>query len=253
MQSQDSHKSKVIAAAATIVFHVALLFLCFESGLKYKFPPPEELGILMEFEQDFEEPKPIDVAVGVQPKSPVADPDREIELVQKSEGQEVGTKQNEAEESTISDNGDVETYEPERKKEIDKRALFSSAANKAKKDTLAAQTSDKISETLKEGHASGNTKSGATEGMPSAQLEGRQILGSLPLPSYTENDRGTVVIRIVVDAAGNVTSAEVSPKGTTTSNSVLRESARRAALKAKFSTGSSVAQEGTITYIFSLK
>lgn len=254
-ENDNENRPKLIAAAAAAAVHLVVLAVFLLCGMSYMYPPPAEAGILIE-PVDMPEPrievKPIDAATGVEPRSPEPHPEREVELVQKSEAQNKGKKQNQSEEATVGDKGDVEVQEPPRKKVIDKRALFTSADN-GNKDTLAAQTADRISEALAAGHPEGNTKSGSLSGEPSAQLSGRQILGSLPLPSYSQNDAGTVVIRIIVDASGNVTSASVRPKGTTVSNSRMREAAREAALKAKFSTGSSVAQEGTITYIFSLR
>jgi TonB family protein len=251
----DERKPMLIGAAATVGVHVILVLILTLCGLSYMYPPPAEAGILIKPEDMPEPPvemvRPIEAKAGVEPRSPNPNPDKPVELVQKSEAQHKGKKQNLADEATVGDKGDVEVPEPKRK-QIDKRALFSSAKN-SDKDTLAAQTADRISDALIAGHPEGNTKVGALTGEPSAQLAGRQIMGSLPLPKYSENESGKVVIKIVVDAGGNVTSASVQPRGTTVSSSRMREAAREAALKAKFSTGSAVAQEGTITYIFYLK
>ena len=48
----------------TAIFHIALLFIGVGSGLKYNYPPPEEQAILMDFLSE-EEPKPIEVAAGI--------------------------------------------------------------------------------------------------------------------------------------------------------------------------------------------
>ncbi len=257
MKESHEQKSKrmVTAGFATLLFHLFLVALCAYTGLRYLDPPPKEKSLLVEFEPEAGplELKSVEAIAGVEPRAPEADPDRDVELVQKSEGQHTGKTLNEAQEATVGDNGDVEVKEPERKPEINRRALFSADNNRQKKDTVAAQVADKAGDALKEGHAEGNTQSGRTDGEPSVKLQGRQILGSLPKPAYDENAAGKVVVNITVDAKGNVTSATINPVGTTTNNSVLRESARKAAMKAKFSTGSDVAQSGTITYIFTLK
>lgn len=95
-----------------------------------------------------------------------------------------------------------------------------------------------------------NTGTGNT-----VSLTGRTIVGSLPRPSYTNQEEGNVVIEIKVDRSGNVTSASILEKGTTTTNATLRNAARSAALKAKFSSSetSAVEQTGTITYRFRLQ
>jgi TonB family protein len=243
-------KSNMFGIGLTVIFHVALLFIGIGSGLKYNYPPPEEQAILMEFISD-EQPKPIEVAAGIEPRAIVPRPDEEVTLVQRSEGPVEGTKSNEALEATVGDVGDVEVPEPPRK-EINRRALFPTASND-KKDTLAPQTADTPSDNLTAGHAQGNTRVGSTDGTPSARLSGRSVMGSLPLPEYSVQASGRVVVRIMVDKNGNVTSAVPGATGTTVTNRVLWEAAKEAALKAKFNTSSTISQEGTITYIITLK
>ena len=243
-------KSNMFGIVLTVIFHIALLFIGVGSGLKYNYPPPEEKAILMDFISG-EEPKPIEVAAGIEPRVPNPNPEEEVRLVQRSDGPVKGTKSNEALEATVGDDGDVEVPEPPRK-EINRRALFSAADNN-KKDTLAPQTAETPSDNLTAGHAQGNTRTGSTDGTPSAQLKGRSVMGSLPLPTYSVQASGRVVVRIMVDRNGNVTSAIPGATGTTVTNKILWDAAKEAALKAKFNTSSTISQEGTITYIFTLK
>jgi TonB family C-terminal domain len=246
------NKAKLFGIILTALFHAGLLLVCTGSGLKYIYPPPEEQAMLMEFPDD--DLAPVEMAAGIEPRSPEPDPEQEVKLVQKSEGPVEGKKLNEAEEATVGDDGDVEVPEQPRPKEINKRALFTSANNN-KKDTLAPQTADKVSDALAAGHAQGNTRTGATDGAPSAKLAGRTVMGSLPLPGYEVQESGRVVVAITVDREGNVTSAIPGAPGTSVSSSKLREAAKQAALKAKFniSEKAPASQEGTITYIFTLK
>ncbi len=83
-------------------------------------------------------------------------------------------------------------------------------------------------------------------------LSGRSLVGRLPVPTYGSNAEGRVVISIVVDDLGRVTSASMRTNGTTTTNSTLIEAARKAALKARFTPSDEFVQSGTITYIFKL-
>lgn len=246
------NKAKLFGLILTAIFHAGLFLVFTGSGLKYIYPPPEEQAVLMEFPED--ELSPVEMAAGIEPRTPEPEPEKEVQLVQKSEGPVEGSKLNEAEEATVSDDGDVEVPEQPRPKEINKRALFTSANNN-KKDTLAPQTADKVSDALTAGHAKGNTRTGATEGAPSAKLAGRTVMGSLPLPSYEVQESGRVVVAITVDREGNVTSAIPGAPGTSISSSRLREAAKQAALRAKFniSEKAPVSQDGTITYIFTLK
>lgn len=253
-QRDSTRKTSVVTGlAATVLCHLGLLGLGAVQGLKYTYPPPEEEGIEISFEQETA-PEPIQVEAGVQPRSPKADPDKDIRLAKASQAPYQGEKANETEEAVNDDFGDVETPEPrdmEKRKEIDKRALFPSADNKARKDSLAAQTAMKVSNALSAGHSAGNTVSGNNEDAPSAKLKGRTLKGSLPLPAYEEEASGKVVVHIKVDQYGKVTEARAG-EGSTVTSRVLWKAAEEAAMKARFNTSSSapVIQEGTITYIF---
>lgn len=243
------NRANWIGIGLTAVFHALLLVLCFSSGLKYIYPPPQEQAVLMEFP---EEPLPEQVEVGSEPRSETPDPEAPVQLVKRSESPVKGTKANEAEEATVGDDGDVEVPEP--KREIDRRALFPSAANN-KKDTLAPQTSSQPSPRFDEGHASGNTMTGSSDGEPSARLAGRNVVGSLLKPSYGVQKSGRVVVKITVDREGNVTDAIPGVEGTSVTDRSLWSAAREAALQAHFNANpkAPVSQEGTITYIFKLQ
>ena len=215
-------------------------------------PPPEKEQILIEFDE-VEIKKPKQRRDGSKPRAEV--PSKEINLVQQSEAQNLGTKTNEAQEATVGDQGDVEVPEPPRKKEINRRALFSAADNKTQKDTLAPQTARKVSDALKAGHALGNTKTGETSGESKANLKGRTLNGSLPRPSYPVQATGTVVVDIWVDNYGTVQKAVAGGEGTTVTDKDLWNAARKAAMGASFnmSADAPAMQKGTITYIFKLK
>lgn len=85
-------------------------------------------------------------------------------------------------------------------------------------------------------------------------LQGRGLVGSLPMPVYPAGNRGgKVVVRVSVDKDGVVTSATYEPKGSTTSDSALVDAAIKAAKRAKFTVSTAFVQGGTITYVFKLK
>ncbi len=248
--NESQSKSKLIGFSLTAIFHIAILTLFFNTGFKVIYPPPAETGIEVDFE--LEPPKPIQVRSGHQPR--VENPSKrdEVRLVQRSESNLLGEGENRGAQSTMGDRGDVEQFEPPREKPIDRRALFPSEQNA---DSLAPQVAQKSTETIKAGHASGNTQTGSTEGEPQAKLAGRSIMGSLPAPEYTVNKSGRVVVRISVDQYGNVLNATPGVTGTTVQDKTLWEASRKAALKAKFNLSASApsVQEGTITYIFRLR
>ena len=254
----ERRKQAKFSTAAGIILTVgihlcAALFGVF-SGLKYIYPPPEEKSILIDFTE--EETIPEKPKTGIQPKAVNPDPTRDIELVQRSEGQNLGTRQNEAPEATVGPDGDVEVPEPPRQKEINRRALFHSADNKTDKDTLAPQTASEITDNLKAGHASGTTDKGKEVGEPNAKLKGRTpVNGYLPRPDYNVQKAGTVVVNIKVDNYGEVKSAEVDGGLSTVTDKTLWQAAINAAKKARFNMTMNAPplQEGTITYKFVLK
>ena len=93
-----------------------------------------------------------------------------------------------------------------------------------------------------------------TAGSSNAHVKGRNIVGSLPKPSYTSQAEGIVVVQIKVDQYGSVIEATPGAEGTTTNDKELWSAARNAALKAHFNQSASAPaiQTGTLTYIFSL-
>ena len=179
---------KVVGAVFTILVHGTLLGVGFGVGLNNVSPLPVEQGILI----DFSEPEPVPeekpvISTGtVEPKAKDAEPENEIKLVQKSEAPVTAEKSTHGEETTVSPEGDVEVPEPPRK-EIKKRALFSSSNNK--KDTIAPQAADKPSDKLVAGHIDGNTTQGNVTDAPQPRLEGRSVKGYLPQRhSWVEED-----------------------------------------------------------------
>lgn len=114
----------------------------------------------------------------------------------------------------------------------------------AKKDTVVSST----------GQGRGLNPLGDVNAMLDAGLAGR---GSevLPRPKYPPgNKSGKVVVNVIVNAAGYVSSATVSSIGTNTTDSELRAAAVAAAKKARFRKIEELGEmKGTITYIFRLK
>lgn len=253
-RERQEKKSRVTGAALTVSMHIALVICCFLTGFTYLDPPPpEQEQILIEFDEP-QIQRPKQTWDGTSPRASEPDPSRDINLVQRSEAQNEGTKSNEAPEATVDDFGDVDIPEPEREKEIDRRALFTAADNKTKKDTLAAQTAREVTDALKAGHAQGNTKTGETSGEPNAKLAGRTVNGTLPRPTYGVQASGKVVVEIWVDNYGTVQKAVAGAEGTTVTDKTLWQAARKAALGAHFnmSADAPALQKGTITYIFRL-
>ena len=87
----------------------------------------------------------------------------------------------------------------------------------------------------------------------SFNLTGRSIAGGFPIPAYTQQEEGKIIIKITVDPEGNVIFAEIE-NGTNIANASMRKSALDAAKRAKFNSISGANnQSGTITYVYKLK
>ena len=67
---------------------------------------------------------------------------------------------------------------------------------------------------------------GSSDGEPSARLAGRNVVGSLKLPSYGVQKAGRVVVKIAVDREGNVTEAIPGVEGTSVTDRSLWNAAK---------------------------
>lgn len=83
-------------------------------------------------------------------------------------------------------------------------------------------------------------------------LDGRRITR---LPSFEDdfNENAKVAVDITVDQLGNVLSASINPKGTTTTNVTIRGIALRKAKTLKLSSGNTDEQTGTLIFNFKLR
>ena len=255
-QEKQTRYSRVAGGILVLCLLAVFYIFLFNHGFKYWDPPrPDESLITLDFTEKYDHRiKPKQETEGTKPTVENPDLTKPIELIKHAEAQEKGTKQNVAEESTVDDFGDVEKTEPQRPKEINKKALFTSANNFQQKDTLAPQTSSQPSNKLKEGHSQGNIKDGNETGDPNAHLKGRSIIGSLPKPDYDITESGKVVVSIKVDRTGAVVEARAGVEGTTLGSKDAWEAAKKAALETQFNFKDDAPefQYGTITYIFNI-
>jgi len=109
-----------------------------------------------------------------------------------------------------------------------------------------------------QGTADGDPSGDALEGISTGaggQVSGFGGRGVLSAPKVSDNTQktGRVVIKVCVNAAGQVTSAEFTQLGSTTTDSQLRATAIRNAKKFRFAKGSEDKQCGKITYEFRVK
>lgn len=109
------------------------------------------------------------------------------------------------------------------------------------------------------GNSQGSGNQGDPEGVTngSFSLEGRRVIsngGQLTSPKVNKAIEGRIVVNIVVNSRGEVSSATISPRGTNIADPSVRNGALAAARSTTFNAqeGGSE-QRGTITYIYVLK
>jgi TonB family protein len=155
--------------------------------------------------------------------------------------------------------GDVERYDPQPEKvtPINPQALFNpSMVNDGGAPQQGATAPILSANVFKGGGDDTQTEKSTTTvlGGMSFSLTGRTIVGQMPLPVYSQNLQGSVVVSISVDKDGRVTSAQAGATGSTVSNNILWKAAEEAALKTRFtSSPTELVQYGTITYVFKLQ
>ena len=112
-----------------------------------------------------------------------------------------------------------------------------------------------------QGNPNGNPNSDSYKGNAGSGNSGVRIRSGLngrrftKLPSFQDdfNENAKVAVDIVVDREGNVISANVNPRGTTTTNANIRAIATRKARQLKLNAGSDDDQTGTILFDFKLR
>ncbi len=146
--------------------------------------------------------------------------------------------------------GKVEAKEPEvAPRQVNQKALFPGTSNKSDQGQGSTTSSGVVG--TDRGTPGADSKLG--NGLSGDySLAGRSLIGALPIPGYNSQSEGRVVVDILVDEKGKVTSASLRPVGSTTNDSRLVNAAITAAKKARFSSSDSFNQSGTITYIFKM-
>lgn len=252
-REKQEKTSRVVGTVLAVSIPVLAATLCSFTGFKYIWPPPQETSFVIDFTEEVE--SVIQHREGSQPRAEEVDRTQPIELVQKSESPYPATSKQNLTPATAPDtHGDVEVPTPPVEPKLDPRASF---PGMSKKDTslTAPHSGAEATEGFKAGQPQGNTDKGQTTGKPNAHLQGRNVIGNLPRPAYNVQQSGTVVVTIWVDQYGNVTKAQPGAEGTTVTDKTLWAAARTAALGAHFNqkADAPALQQGTITYIFTLK
>ncbi len=269
----EDKRNKVFGIAGTLLFHIVVIAILILSGLTAPLPQEEE-GILVivgdpnamgsEGEMTMRDPLPVepeqvpDIAEP-EPSTPAV----ESEMVtQESEESlvvdPVDKAKKEQEEAEAKERARKEAEEKRKKAEEEERKRKEAAIKNRVNNVFenASKNTNTGSSTEGEGaqgSPTGNSNTGAmtgSAGYGSYDLGGRGIQGGLPMPTFSVNESGIVVVSITVNASGKVTNAIIG-QGTTTTSQALRQSAIEAAKKALFEQrANTYSQSGTITYRF---
>ena len=267
------NKYKRSGLIGTLLFHGILLLLLIIFGLYSKFPPPEDEGILISFgntptgmgEIQPSESSPTSSAAAAVPEvkeTPVLTQEHEesIALPKKEEVKPkpkpvVKPKVTPKEPLKTTTTKPVETPKetPKEEPKVNPNAMYPGKQNTSSTSSSQGNTGQPGDQGDPKGS---NTQAGTGLGSAgvSYDLSGRSWRVK---PSLTDNsqDFGRVVIEIIVDKYGNVTSATGPARGSTTTSLHLLNKAKDAAMRAKFNQDLNDLEErkGTITFVFSPK
>lgn len=255
------NKDKSIALTGTVLIHLAILVLMLMTGFKRSIPVAEE-GLLVNF-GNVDEAQGLFEPAGEEIPTPAPE---EVTPASQNKPDEIITQDIEksvslSEQKKQKEDTQRKAIEDQKRKEQERKAseIRNQAASVFGKPT-GSGTSQGTSKTgsgnqgaVDGSVASGNTK-GSGYGSGYFSLNGRSTQGALPMPSYSVQEEGIVVVRIVVNPQGSVIAATVSLQGTNTDNNTLRTSAVNAARQAKFNAiDGNQNQSGTITYQYRLR
>jgi hypothetical protein len=247
---EDEKKDKRWAILAVLFY----LFLCGGGMLiKHTMTIPQTLqGIVIDFGSTHVGHGDQDLAVGEDDTSPLAPPPT------RNPGDPILTS-DDGPASLLDTRPDVRDARHDAQAEarrVDTRTLFpGSTAGSTANSQGDSSSSAQGNRGSADGNASNVEDYNAAEQLTvssGVDLKGRYLISALPRPAYEVEVDGRVVIAILVNADGIVTSAEYEQNGSTTNNGVLVSAARAAALRARFTQGEADLQAGTITYTFRL-
>ncbi|MDR1416766.1 MAG: TonB family protein [Prevotellaceae bacterium] len=268
---------KIKGIIATVIFHGTLLFMLLSWGYQKPFPPPTELGILINF-GDMQDGSGVEEPTSAAPAAPrplpqpateaseqgaltqdyeeapaISQPPKKKREKRKRE-RPLRTSSEQTPQPHPDQQADEALQKPtEKPREVNRNALFPGQGAVGSQGQSSSATSGN------QGSPDGSPRSPNTVGsglgeISGASLAGRSLSGNLPEPDYRIQQSGRVVVRIKVDRDGNVVEAEARQEGSTLMDATLYDAAERAARRAKFSASSSgpLFQNGVITYVFKL-
>ena len=253
----NANKNKVIAGIVTAVVHAIIVVLLFVLCFRTPLPLPGEAGVEVDMgmfaEVNEVASQQVNEATSQHDEEDILSEDEDIPMIE--EVKEVKDEKEVEEVKEVEEIEEVEEVEEEVLPVVNKRALFQVSPNNS--DATITENNTNAEGDL--GNPNGLKDidrydgHGGSGGGPAYDLGGRGAK-SIPSPSRDFAEEGKVVVDIWVDKKGRVTRAEIG-KGTTVTDSNMRESARQAAMSSLFveDKDASDIQKGTITYTFIIR
>lgn len=265
-KEQSSLGKGWIVSLGTHILLMALLCLPF---IVTRIPPPESEGLLVNLGlldqgQGDETPKGETNEISADPVQ--SEPQKKVNLTSPAPI----AKPTPQKSITSAEESGVTAREADAKKRAENAAAQKKAAEEAQRQQAYSNTKKSYGDLLG-GAGKGNTGKPGSQGDPNGDpnsnvLEGiskgsGRVGGGLGTRGVLHepqiNDRsqktGRVVISVCVDKNGKVIKADYTQKGSTTTDSELKEVARKAAMQFKFTTSDIVEQCGTITVDFKIR
>lgn len=261
MYNESNKSGKIIGAASSALYALLIVALILWGRLSFDYEDVVQ-GMIVDFgvseNMGYGEEDPV-VADDVTHQKPTATPKDQHAITQEvEEAPEIKEANSDTDPTvTVEEQRKVETESIEANEEpkINQLALF--PGNKVESTGVSEGT---VENTYgNQGHTTGAESSahlgvGNIEGfVPDWDLDGRQLINALIIPKYKGQERGTVVIRICVNAEGYVTSTEFKAQGSTVgASSPLVTEAKKSAMTARFNSSKQDFQFGTITFRYEL-
>jgi outer membrane biosynthesis protein TonB len=267
LATEKNHTSLGKGWLVSFIAHLIVIAILFIPMWMSQTPPPEEEGVMVSLGLP-------DEGQGEEaPSVNEGKPEPEPETKPQEAVQEISSKKPEKQVAskvvTSNEQDAVRVKEAEAKKQAQAESQRR-AAEEAKKQEAYNNTKKSYGDLLG-GSGKGNTGKPGSQGDPSGDpnakaLEGiskgsGRVGGGLgnrgvlhePKISDASQKTGRVVISVCVDKNGKVIKADYTQKGSTTTDSELKDIAKRAALQFKFTDSDIEEQCGTITVDFKIK
>lgn len=264
----------------SLLVHLALFLALYFLVMNTKIPPFEESGggggVLVnigyvDLSSGNVQPRSENTTTQPQPEKEKATPSQPVEKIATQDVEETAPVVNAKKTTTKKTDTKKTPLVTETKKTVvkektvDQRAIYKGKTNSsASQGTSTTGTGDQ-GDPMGDPNSKYYGKNGSGTGGPGTgpgtgpgpggtgfnfDLSGRNIVRR-PTLHDTSQETGKVIVEIMVDKEGNVTSTSID-RGTTTSNAHLQQLALKAARETKFSasTAGQEIQRGTVTFVF---